>query len=1008
MRYFTSFLAISLFIATLFTSQHGKASHLLGADITYDNVGTDSFLVDLTIYRDCSGGSLISTDINLGCRSSGSLNNFTKKQIGTATVTDITPTCDTGCSQCSNTSCNFQYGIEKHEYTYLVDLSNTNCCQVRFSYQNCCRSNKITTGLANDNYYTYTWFDRCNAPANSSPSFQREPFTIGCKDQNTLYNPGATDTDKDSTGNLLDSLNHTFTQPLGTGPNDTLTYNGGYTYKEPFNIRGGSPGLPFPFGFHLDHWTGDLRFTPTKEQVSVLSLKVQEYRDTNNNGNKDVIIGATKRDVQTFIIKCPNNKAPTITGMECPKQKYYKEICAGSKNTFTFCANDKNSPDTSTLDFAQGNLPDSANWEIKDTTAQNQKGQLTWEPTQNQVSDLPYIFTVKVSDNNCYTRGTGTQAYQIKVNPEIKANYQVKKLECGKVRFTAQAIQGKNPTFRWQGPGGLDQKGDTVKYAYDTGGRYPVTLTYSANNCQKTFYDTVEIDDFLRVNLRNTDTTLICKGKDFILGGQVRNASGPLTYTWHDSLKPQPKRVFNNLKQDSLLYLTVQDTVCSASDSLKVNVKNPPAIDLGADSQRTCITDSLLLKADGQYASYQWNTGDTTSQIYADTQSLHELTVKDTLGCSTSDSVSLVSLDTMVTQIRKDTCNAFTWSISGKTYQQSGTYLGYQNNPEYCDSSQPYQLNLTIRDSSHSQIKDTGCHSYTVPSGDETYYQGGVYHDTIPNQANCDSIITIDLAINPTNTTTDSALACNQYTWPVTGKTYDSTGVYYDTLSNRFGCDSIHQLYLGISDSSRYPIAITSCDSFMLPSGDTTYQNSGVYKDTLSTIKGCDSILTVDLTVVNIDTGLSQNGQTLKANQSSGSYQWLACDDQYQVVQGAAQRSFQPDSTGRYAVAMTDKGCNDTSNCRSVNTVGLLSNDFNTAIDFYPNPTTQTITIDLGKMYQSIKVKVARMQGKKVYTKTFRQAKEFRLPLNGKEGYYLVKLSTASGAEAKLKVLKLK
>jgi len=41
----------------------------------------------------------------------------------------------------------------------------------------------------------------------------------------------------------------------------------------------------------------------------------------------------------------------------------------------------------------------------------------------------------------------------------------------------------------------------------------------------------------------------------------------------------------------------------------------------------------------------------------------------------------------------------------------------------------------------------TVCNTYTVPSGDETYTTSGIYMDTIPNAALCDSVITIDLTI---------------------------------------------------------------------------------------------------------------------------------------------------------------------------------------------------------------------------------------------------------------------
>jgi hypothetical protein len=46
-----------------------------------------------------------------------------------------------------------------------------------------------------------------------------------------------------------------------------------------------------------------------------------------------------------------------------------------------------------------------------------------------------------------------------------------------------------------------------------------------------------------------------------------------------------------------------------------------------------------------------------------------------------------------------------------------------------------------------ASITITVCNSYTVPSGDATHTTSGVYMDTIPNAAACDSVLTINLTI---------------------------------------------------------------------------------------------------------------------------------------------------------------------------------------------------------------------------------------------------------------------
>lgn len=56
-------------------------------------------------------------------------------------------------------------------------------------------------------------------------------------------------------------------------------------------------------------------------------------------------------------------------------------------------------------------------------------------------------------------------------------------------------------------------------------------------------------------------------------------------------------------------------------------------------------------------------------------------------------------------------------------------------------------ISWTISCNTTATINPTVCNSYTVPSGDETYNTSGIYMDTIPNAALCDSILTINLTI---------------------------------------------------------------------------------------------------------------------------------------------------------------------------------------------------------------------------------------------------------------------
>ncbi|MEZ5647520.1 MAG: hypothetical protein R3E60_00830 [Alphaproteobacteria bacterium] len=80
--------------------------------------------------------------------------------------------------------------------------------------------------------------------------------------------------------------------------------------------------------------------------------------------------------------------------------------------------------------------------------------------------------------------------------------------------------------------------------------------------------------------------------------------------------------------------------------------------------------------------------------------------------------------------------------------------------------------------------------------------------------------------------------------------TLTASGVYTDTLAASGGCDSIVTLTLTV-----YPRPVTEwhvdiCEGSAYVFGGDTLSESGVYIDTLKTVHGCDSILVLSLKTV--------------------------------------------------------------------------------------------------------------------------------------------------------------
>jgi len=100
----------------------------------------------------------------------------------------------------------------------------------------------------------------------------------------------------------------------------------------------------------------------------------------------------------------------------------------------------------------------------------------------------------------------------------------------------------------------------------------------------------------------------------------------------------------------------------------------------------------------------------------------------------------------------------------------------------------------------------------------------------------------------PDNTSSSLTIsACGSYT--LNCKTYTSSGDYSQMLSNSSGCDSNITLHLTLSNKSNAITNISreTCDHFSWKGQNLT--SSGIYADTLVAVNGCDSIVNLQLTI---------------------------------------------------------------------------------------------------------------------------------------------------------------
>lgn len=143
-------------------------------------------------------------------------------------------------------------------------------------------------------------------------------------------------------------------------------------------------------------------------------------------------------------------------------------------------------------------------------------------------------------------------------------------------------------------------------------------------------------------------------------------------------------------------------------------------------------------------------------------------------------------------------------------------------------------------------LTETACNSYTLNS--QTYTLSGTYTQQLTNSQGCDSIILLNLTIN-SNSVSESASSCDSYTWSANGTTYNSSGIYSAVLTNALGCDSIVTLNLTVNNSNSSTDNILACDSLVWIDGNTYYTSNNNATHILTNLQGCDSIITLNLTV---------------------------------------------------------------------------------------------------------------------------------------------------------------
>ena len=242
---------------------------------------------------------------------------------------------------------------------------------------------------------------------------------------------------------------------------------------------------------------------------------------------------------------------------------------------------------------------------------------------------------------------------------------------------------------------------------------------------------------------------------------------------------------------------------------------------------------------------YTWN-GVTFAEAGTQTSTLETVN-----GCDSVVTMTLTTFPTYDVSDTKDICESelpYTWN--GVTFTEAGTQTTTLETVNGCDSV----VTMTLTVNSIYSVPDsrTICESelpYTWNGVEFT--QAGTQTATLETVNGCDSVVTMTLTVNPIYSVPDSRTICASelpYIW--NGVQFTEAGTQTVTLPTVNDCDSVVTMTLTVNPIYSVPDSKTICVS-QLPYtwNGVTFTEAGTQTVTLETMNGCDSVVTMTLTV---------------------------------------------------------------------------------------------------------------------------------------------------------------
>ncbi len=655
------------------------ASHAVGADLTYDCLGGNTYRFRLKFYRDCAGiAAPTSVSINIVSTSCARSTSITMPLISSQ---EVSPLC---AAQLPNSTCNGGTlpGIQQYIYEATYTLP-ANCTDWRFSYTLCCRNVAVTNSNNASSYNLYVEANLNNVAVtcNSSPDFTVNPVPYICNGQPFSYNHGVVDVDGDS-------LSYTLIQPKHTATAN-VPYSGSFSPTYPIST---SPANNFVF----NPSTGQMTFTPGGTQIGLVAIRVDEFR----NGVK---IGSTIRDMQVIVINCGTNSTPamgapnTITGASYNTTTSTFKACPNIPMSFQIVSTDLDAIQLLTLTSnvltsIPGATVSSVGTNPVTTTFQ-------WTPTPANAGF--YSISFRAVDNACPLTASVTRGFNIYV-PSLNGSISDTMVCPGtgkafNLNATPTGTDGTE-TYLWTPNVGFTTSNAIRNPSVNVSTPQTYVVSMTQGSCVLT--DTVKVKPYASL-VASPDSSLCPFDPAIQLTSTFTKlmpslSASAVTYSWTPTSGLTPSATISNPSakpvSTTAYILSAGDALCTMKDTVRISVVPCPCFDtarIASPKVLTCmqLLDTLDGSASSAGSSFQWFayaggnivSGSTTANPIINQPGLYTLVITNTSnGCVDSTSITVVrnvtlpninaGLDTALNCVRSSLSLTATSSTTGAIY----------------------------------------------------------------------------------------------------------------------------------------------------------------------------------------------------------------------------------------------------------------------------------------------------------------------------------------------------